>query len=233
MCKELHERFTDCARKVMQLANEEAHRFRHKYIGTEHILLGLIGDDSAFGANVLKNVGVDLQAIHREVERLIQSGRSRAQAERLPQTPQAKAVMQSAIQEAHNLNHQYVGSEHILLGLLREPDTVAAQVLTNMGLTLEGVRGEILNLLRGGQTTILPFPPFAGVPGRDPRIKLLFEGIKALDQEKKKAVEREDYERATVLRDRLKELQSQLQQLLGSVTPKEKDDRESGGEKDA
>jgi len=146
----MYERFTDRARKVMQLANQEAQRFNHEYIGTEHILLGLIKEGSGVAANVLKNLDVDLRKIRLEVEKLVQSGPDMVTMGKLPQTPRAEKVIEYSMEEARNLNHNYVGTEHILLGLLREQEGVAAQVLMNLGLKLEDVREEVLNLLGHG-----------------------------------------------------------------------------------
>ncbi|MBX3415223.1 MAG: ATP-dependent Clp protease ATP-binding subunit [Pirellulales bacterium] len=146
----MYERFTDRARKVMQLANQEAQRFNHEYIGTEHVLLGLIKEGSGVAANVLKNLDVDLRKIRLEVEKLVQSGPDMVTMGKLPQTPRAKKVIEYSMEEARNLNHNYVGTEHILLGLLREQEGVAAQVLMNLGLKLEDVREEVLNLLGHG-----------------------------------------------------------------------------------
>jgi ATP-dependent Clp protease ATP-binding subunit ClpC len=146
----MYERFTDRARKVMQLANQEAQRFNHEYIGTEHILLGLVKEGSGVAANVLKNLDVDLRKIRLEVEKLVQSGPEMVTMGKLPQTPRAKKVIEYSMEEARNLNHNYVGTEHILLGLLREQEGVAAQVLMNLGLKLEEVREEVLNLLGHG-----------------------------------------------------------------------------------
>ncbi|MBX3403121.1 MAG: ATP-dependent Clp protease ATP-binding subunit [Phycisphaeraceae bacterium] len=146
----MFERFTDRARKVMALANQEAQRFNHEYIGTEHILLGLVKEGSGVGANVLKNLDVDLRKVRLEVEKLVKSGPDMVTMGKLPQTPRAKKVIEYAIEEARNLNHNYVGTEHLLLGLLREHDGVAAQVLMNLNLKLEEVREEVLNLLGAG-----------------------------------------------------------------------------------
>jgi ATP-dependent Clp protease ATP-binding subunit ClpC len=146
----MFERFTDRARKVMALANQEAQRFNHEYIGTEHILLGLVKEGSGVGANVLKNLGVDLRKVRLEVEKLVKAGPEVVMMGKLPQTPRAKKVIECAIEEARSLNHNYVGTEHLLLGLLREHDGVAAQVLMNLGLKLDEVREEVLNLLGAG-----------------------------------------------------------------------------------
>jgi hypothetical protein len=143
----MYAQFTDRARKVMQLANQEAQRFRHEYIGTEHILLGLIKEGSGVAANVLKNLEIDLPNVRREVEKLIRSGPYMVATDRPQQTSLAKKVIFCAMEEARNLKHNYVGTEHILLGLLREQEGVAAQVLMNLGLRLDQVRAEVYSLL--------------------------------------------------------------------------------------
>jgi ATP-dependent Clp protease ATP-binding subunit ClpC len=160
----MFERFTDRARKVMALANQEAQRFNHEYIGTEHILLGLVKEGSGVGANVLKNLDVDLRKVRLEVEKLVKSGPETVTMGKLPQTPRAKKVIEYAIEEARNLNHNYVGTEHLLLGLLREQDGVAAQVLMNLNLRLEDVREEVLNLLGASEETEEVGSVMAGEP---------------------------------------------------------------------
>src|SRR5690242_724492 len=163
---DMFERFTDRARKVMALANQEAQRFNHEYIGTEHILLGLVKEGSGVGANVLKNLDVDLRKVRMEVEKLVKSGPDMVTMGKLPQTPRAKKVIEYAIEEARNLNHNYVGTEHLLLGLLREHDGVAAQVLMNLNLKLEEVREEVLNLLGAGVETEEPAQEKQGKQGK-------------------------------------------------------------------
>ncbi|MBE3068848.1 MAG: ATP-dependent Clp protease ATP-binding subunit [Planctomycetes bacterium] len=143
----MFERFTDRARKVMALANQEAQRFNHEYVGTEHVLLGLVKEGQGVAANVLHNLQVDLKKIRLEVEKIVKSGPAMVTMGKLPQTPRAKKVIEFAIEEARNLGHNYVGTEHLLLGLLREHDGVAAQVLMNLGLKLDDVRAEVLNIL--------------------------------------------------------------------------------------
>jgi ATP-dependent Clp protease ATP-binding subunit ClpC len=150
----MYERFTDRARKVMQLANREAQRFNHEYIGTEHILLGLVKEGSGVAANALKNLEIDLHKIRLEVEKIVQPGPDMVTVAKFPHRPQAKKVIEYSIEEARSLNHDYVSTEHLLLGLLREQEGVAAQVLMNLGLKLEDVRGAVLNLL--GQSSARP-----------------------------------------------------------------------------
>lgn len=146
----MFERFTDQARKVMQLANRHAQRMNLEYVGTEHILLGLIEEGWGLAAVVLKNFGVDLGRTRLEVEKLVKSGPEMVTIGKLPQTPSAKKVIEYAMEEARNLNHNYIGTEHILLGLLRENEGVAAQVLMNLGVKIGDVRAEVLNVLGHG-----------------------------------------------------------------------------------
>ena len=135
----------------MALAHQEAQRFNHEYVGTEHILLGLVKEDSGVGATVLNNLDVDIKKLRLEVEKLVKSGPDMVTMGKLPQTPRAKKVIEYAMEEARSLNHNYVGTEHILLGLLREHEGIGAAVLMNCGLKLEDVRQEVLNLLGAGE----------------------------------------------------------------------------------
>jgi len=154
----MFERFTDRARKVLAIANQEAQRLNHEYIGTEHMLLALVKEGSGAGATVLKNLGVNLPILRAEIDKLVASGPHPPTAGKLPQTPRAKMAVTYAIEEARALNHNYVGTEHLLLGLLRESDGIAAQVLMNLGLKLEDVRQAVLNLL-GGRADDAGTPP--------------------------------------------------------------------------
>jgi len=147
----MYERFTDRARKVMQFANQEAQRFNHEYIGTEHILLGLVKEGSGVAINVLKNLEVALNAIPIMVEQLVQDG-PMVTIGKLPHTPNTKRVIKYAIEETGNLNHNYVGTEHLLLGLLSLQGGIAFQVLTELNLSFTDVRDEILNFLGHGGT---------------------------------------------------------------------------------
>jgi hypothetical protein len=131
----------------MQLANQEAQRLNHEYIGTEHILLGLVKEGSGVAATVLRNLDIDLRKIRLEIVRIVQSGPDMVTMGRLPLTPWAKEVIEYSIEEARNFNHPYVGTEHLLLGLLRKQESVAAQVLMNLDLRLEEVGEELLRLL--------------------------------------------------------------------------------------
>jgi ATP-dependent Clp protease ATP-binding subunit ClpC len=143
----MFDRFTDRAKKVMNLARQEAQRFNHEYLGTEHVLLGLVQEGSGVAASVLRNMEVDLAKIRTEVEKLVKSGPSMVTMGQLPFTPRAKKVLELSMEEAGNLGHNYIGTEHLLLGLIKENEGIAAKVLTNLGVKLEDVREEVLEFL--------------------------------------------------------------------------------------
>ncbi|MEE8467345.1 MAG: ATP-dependent Clp protease ATP-binding subunit, partial [Planctomycetota bacterium] len=143
----MFDRFTDRAKKVMNLARQEAQRFNHEYLGTEHVLLGLVQEGSGVAANVLKNMGIDLNKIRMEVEKIVKTGPSMVTMGQLPFTPRAKKVLELSMEEAGNLGHNYIGTEHLLLGLIKENEGIAAQVLLILGVKLEDVREEVLDFL--------------------------------------------------------------------------------------
>jgi ATP-dependent Clp protease ATP-binding subunit ClpA len=147
----MFERFTDRARRVVVLAQEEARMLNHNYIGTEHILLGLIHEGEGVAANALEGLGIDLGAVRYEVEGIIGQGQT-APSGHIPFTPRAKKVLELSLREALNLGHNYIGTEHILLGLVREGEGVAAQVLQKLGADLNRVRQEVIKLLAGYTT---------------------------------------------------------------------------------
>jgi ATP-dependent Clp protease ATP-binding subunit ClpC len=158
--------FTDRVRKVLAMAREEAIRLQHDYVGTEHILLGLIREGEGVAAAVLLNLNVDLEQIHERIEESVKKGKATIALGELPYTSRAKKVLEYAMAEARELNHSYVGTEHLLLGLLREEKGIAAQVLNSLGLTLDEARGETLKLL--GSDVGPSQPPSAGAPGASP-----------------------------------------------------------------
>lgn len=139
--------FTDRVRKVLAMAREEAIRLQHDYVGTEHILLGLIREGEGVAAAVLMNLNVDLEQIHERIEESVRKGKATIALGELPYTSRAKKVLEYAMAEARELNHSYVGTEHLLLGLLREEKGIAAQVLNSLGVSLEDARAETLKLL--------------------------------------------------------------------------------------
>ncbi|MCX5703516.1 MAG: AAA family ATPase, partial [Candidatus Omnitrophica bacterium] len=140
-------RFTERARKVIILAKEEARRFNHDYIGTEHILLGLIREGEGVASAVLQKLGVSLENIRLEIEKLVQPGPTTQIIGDIPFTPRAKKVLELAAEEARSLGHNYIGTEHLLLGLIREGEGIASQVLLNLGLDLNTGRKEVIELL--------------------------------------------------------------------------------------
>jgi ATP-dependent Clp protease ATP-binding subunit ClpC len=154
----MFERFTDRARRVVVLAQEEARMLDHDYIGTEHILLGLVREGQGVAAKALEAMGIGLNAVRQEVEEIIGRGQS-AKAGHIPFTPRAKKVLELSLREALQLGHTYIGTEHILLGLIREGDGVAAQVLVRLGADLDRTRQQVILLLHGyqaGATRIRP-----------------------------------------------------------------------------
>src|SRR6201992_2624609 len=146
----MFERFTDRARRVVVLAQEEARMLNHNYIGTEHILLGLIHEGEGVAAKALESLGISLEAVRSQVEEIIGQGQQ-APSGHIPFTPRAKKVLELSLREALQLGHNYIGTEHILLGLIREGDGVAAQVLVKLGADLNRVRQQVIQLLHGYQ----------------------------------------------------------------------------------
>ena len=149
-CCWMFERFTDRARRVVVLAQEEARMLNHNYIGTEHILLGLIHEGEGVAAKALESLGISLEAVREQVEEIIGQGQQ-APSGHIPFTPRAKKVLELSLREALQLGHNYIGTEHILLGLIREGEGVAAQVLVKLGADLNRVRQQVIQLLSGYQ----------------------------------------------------------------------------------
>ena len=227
------ERFTDRARRVVVLAQEEARRLNHNYIGTEHILLGLIHEGEGVAARALESLGISLDAVRQQVEEIIGRGQQ-APPGHIPFTPRAKKVLELSLREALQLGHDYVGTEHILLGLIREGDGVAAQVLVKLGADLNRVRQQVIQLLTGYQgpgvmsagsrlgermRARLPDDALARFDALDRRLAALErwvsiqpdlddldQEIAQVRQEKEAAIERQDFENAAPLRDKEKRL---------------------------
>ena len=147
----MFERFTDRARRVTVLAQEEARMHNHDYIGTEHILLGLIHEGNGVAAKALESLGIPQEAVRQQVEEIIGRGQQAPRGGHISFTPQAKKVLTLSLREAVQFGHSYIGTEHILLGLIREGDGVAAQVLVRLGADLDRVRQQVLELLHGYQ----------------------------------------------------------------------------------
>jgi ATP-dependent Clp protease ATP-binding subunit ClpC len=169
--RKMFNRFTERARKVIILAKEEAKRFNHDYIGTEHILLGLIREGEGVASAVLQNMGLGLDKIRVEIEKMVQPGPATVISGDIPFTPRAKRVVELSMEEARQLGHNYIGTEHLLLGLLSEGEGVAAQVLMNLGLDLTKVRNEVLELLGQGIPGQASPGHGAGAPGVKPKGK--------------------------------------------------------------
>src|SRR6478735_7995421 len=146
----MFERFTDRARRVVVLAQEEAKMLNHNYIGTEHILLGLIHEGEGVAAKALESLGISLDAVREQVQDIIGQGQQQPTGH-IPFTPRAKKVLELSLREALQLGHNYIGTEHILLGLIREGEGVAAQVLVKLGADLNRVRQQVIQLLSGYQ----------------------------------------------------------------------------------
>ncbi len=149
----MHDKFTERVRKVIYLAREEAARLQHDYIGTEHLLLGVIREGEGIAATVLNNLGLDLDRIRQEVENMVSASGGTMTIGEIPFTPRAKRVLELAVEEARSLGHNYVGTEHLLLGLIREGEGVAAKVLLELGVDRKRVREETLKLLGGTPST--------------------------------------------------------------------------------
>jgi ATP-dependent Clp protease ATP-binding subunit ClpA len=206
----MFERFTDRARRVVVLAQEEARLLNHNYIGTEHLLLGLIHEGQGVAASSLESLGISLEAVRAQVEEIIGQGQS-APTGHIPFTPRAKKVLELSLREAKQLGHNYIGTEHILLGLVREGEGVAAQVLVKLGADLSRVRQQVIQVLSsyaGGKVAVEQ----AGARTRLVRMTVPEELRQAevelthVRRTKEAAVEAEDFEQAAVLRDQEREL---------------------------
>src|ERR671924_2305291 len=154
----MFERFTDRARRVVVLAQEEARMLNHNYIGTEHILLGLIHEGEGVAAKALESLGISLEAVRQQVEEIIGQGQQ-APSGHIPFTPRAKKVLELSLREALQLGHNYIRTEHILLGLIRETDGVAVRILHDFDADAETIRNEVMRMLSGS-----PAPQRAEVP---------------------------------------------------------------------
>ena len=143
----MFERFTDRARRVVVLAQVEARTLNHDYIGTEHILLGLIHESEGMAAKTLESLGISLETVRQRVEDAVTPGQVEVRTGRFPFTPRAKRVLEMSLDEAEQLGHRYIGTEHILLGLIHEGDGGPAQVLAELGADAERVREKVVQLL--------------------------------------------------------------------------------------
>jgi ATP-dependent Clp protease ATP-binding subunit ClpC len=229
----MFERFTDRARRVVVLAQEEARMLNHNYIGTEHLLLGLIHEGEGVAAKALESLGISLEAVRQQVEEIIGQGQE-APSGHIPFTPRAKKVLELSLRESRQLGHDYIGTEHILLGLIREGEGVAAQVLVKLGADLNRVRQQVIRLLHGHPGEEPAGPPTGlrvrGLPpeiaerldaigtrlaaveqrtGTGPDTGDLDQQIEQVLRDRHAAVDAQEYERAASLRDREKDLLAQ------------------------
>jgi ATP-dependent Clp protease ATP-binding subunit ClpC len=213
----MFERFTDRARKVMALANQEALRLGPQYIAPEHILLGLLKEGTGVGATVLKNLGVDLRQAHEQLSRTLESGDKNATNGKLPHAPNAKRVIEQAIAESRALGHNYVGTEHLLLGLATVQPTTAAQFLADLGATVEKIRQTVLDLVRKDANAVHATFAIAGCH-RDPSSlsppgRLLDQLIADLQQRQAFAMKRGDAESTGEFRQLVEEAKQMLRRV--------------------
>jgi ATP-dependent Clp protease ATP-binding subunit ClpC len=229
----MFERFTDRARRVVLLAQEEARMLNHNYIGTEHLLLGLIHEGNGVAATALESLGISLDAVRQQVEEIIGQGQQ-APSGHIPFTPRAKKVLELSLREATQLGQDHIGTEHILLGLIREGDGVAAQVLVKLGADLNRVRQQVIKLVHGragedvtGEGSGLGKRARAQLPdvtltrassldrrvaaierwvGMRPDLDQLDQEIAQVRREKEAAIDRQDFEASAALRDQEKQL---------------------------
>src|SRR5215469_1228899 len=222
----MFERFTDRARRVVVLAQEEARMLDHNYIGTEHILLGLIHEGEGVAAKALVSLGIGLEAVRQQVEEIIGQGQH-APSGHIPFTPRTKKVLELALSEALQLGHNYIGTEHILLGLIREGEGVAAQVLIRLGADLIRVRHKVIQMLHGSEPPAGFGRPHHGMislveprldaiekrlaaierrVGSGPDTSDLDEQIEMVRGQRESAVDNQEYEQAASLRDKEKQL---------------------------
>jgi ATP-dependent Clp protease ATP-binding subunit ClpC len=177
----MFERFTDRARRVVVLAQEEARMLDHNYIGTEHILLGLAHEGEGVAAKALERLGISLEAVRQLVEEIIGRGKQ-APAGHIPFTPRAKKVLELSLRESLQLGHDYIGTEHILLGLVREGEGVAAKVLVRLGADLNRVRAEVVKLVHGGQDEAEEFGPRLSSPVREFMLREIQSTLRSIEK---------------------------------------------------
>ena len=230
----MFERFTDRARRVVVLAQEEARTLNHDYIGTEHLLLGLIHEGQGVAAKALESLGISDEAVTQQIGEIVGRGKKPARSGHIPFTAAAKKSLELSLREALQLGHNYIGTEHILLGLIREGEGPGAQVLTGLNADLDTVRERVVELVRGHQGKELPglrsgkggrvkrrmlAEILAHVQSIDSRLSAveqrvgigpdlsdLDKQIKQAHDDKESAIDAQDFETAAVLRDKEKQL---------------------------
>jgi ATP-dependent Clp protease ATP-binding subunit ClpC len=184
----MFERFTDRARRVVVLAQEEARMLNHNYIGTEHVLLGLVHEGEGVAAKALEALDIHLEAVRQQVEEIIGKGQQ-APSGHIPFTPRAKKVLELSLRESLQLGHDYIGTEHILLGLIREGEGVAAQVLVRLGAELNRVRAEVIKLVHAGRGEAERAGPRPSPPIREVLFREVQSALRSIE-ERLSAIER-------------------------------------------
>ena len=219
----MYEAFTEDARQVMQRANEEAQRSEHEYIGTEHILLAMLKVTSSGGARILKQMNFDLQEIRLKVEQTIPSEPGGDTTEPFRPTPRAKKVIEYAIEEARRLRHQWIGSEHVLLGLFREEQGVAGIVLRELGLELEDLRRKVREYCIDDLLSRREPVSLSSLSEEvQEKVRQLDLQVQALNREEEEAVAASDFMKAARLRDRCDQLSKQRWNLMQKDQDSEK-----------
>jgi len=202
----MFQQFTDRARRVVVLAQEEARLLNHDYLGTEHLLLGLAHEGQGVAAKALELLGIRLEAIRSQVEEIVGQGQ-RAPSGHIPFTPRAKKVLELSLRESKQLGHNYIGTEHILLGLVREGEGVAAQVLVKLGADLSRVRQQVVQLLSGSAGDPEVAAGTRPVPMTAPdELREAGERLAEVRRQKEAAIQAQDFDRAAALRDAEEEL---------------------------
>jgi ATP-dependent Clp protease ATP-binding subunit ClpA len=202
----MFERFTDRARRVIVLAQEEARLLNHNSIGTEHLLLGLAHEGQGVAAKALESLGISLDGARAQVEEVIGRGQS-GPTGHIPFTPRAKKVLELSLREAKQLGHNYIGTEHLLLGLVREGEGVAAQVLIRLGGDLSRVRQQVIELLGSSASGPEAAAGMRPVPMPPPEeLREAGEQLAEVRRQKEAAIEAQDFDRAAALRDAEEEL---------------------------
>jgi hypothetical protein len=210
------ERFTERARQVVVLAQDEARALRHNYIGTEHLLLGLLREEESLAARVLDSLEIGFEDVRDQVARIIGLGDEIAQGQ-IPFTPRAKKVLELSMREALSLGHNHIGTGHILLGLARENEGVGARILLDFGVDSETLRNEVIRMLSGpGRRQQHPRGPTVKplAPESPPLAPEVGAEIERVRHDKEEALEQQDFERAARLRDRERKLIDAARQLM-------------------
>ena len=197
----MFERFTERARQVVVLAQDEARTLKHNYIGTEHLLLGLLREEEGLASRVLESLDITIEEVRAQVMRIVGEG-DFVTLGQIPFTPRAKKVLELSLREALRIGHNYIGTEHILLGLLCEDEGVGARILADFDADAEKIRNQIMLMLSGQPSS----PGVEDYPSSPPVPAALADEIKRLSAEKQAAIEEQEFEKAAALRERERRL---------------------------